>query len=113
MEHAARKQVVLIVEDETFVRMAAVDMIEEAGFEVIEAANADEAILVLEARRDIAVFSTDIDMPGSMNGLNLAKAVKGRWPPIKIIVTCYSRRRTSARRPSSSRAIYSPASRET
>ena len=62
-------------------------MIEEAGFVVIEAANADEAILVLETRRDIIVVFTDIDIPASMNGLKLAKAVKGRWPPIKIIST--------------------------
>jgi CheY-like chemotaxis protein len=87
VEYAARKQVVLIVEDETLVRTVAVDMIEEAGFEVIEAANADEAILVLEARNDITVVFTDIDMPGSMNGLKLAEAVRGRWPPIKIIAT--------------------------
>lgn len=87
MEYASRKQVVLIVEDETLVRTAAVDMIEDAGFEAIEAANADEAILVLEARNDITVVFTDIDMPGSMNGLKLAEAVRGRWPPIKIIAT--------------------------
>lgn len=87
MEHAAGKQVVLVVEDELLVRMNAVDMIEETGFEVIEAANADEAILILEARDDITVVFTDIDMPGSMNGLKLAEAVRGRWPPIKIIAT--------------------------
>jgi CheY-like chemotaxis protein len=79
--------VVLIVEDEALVRMTAVDMIEEAGFEVLEATNADEAILLLEARRDITVVFTDIEMPGSMDGLRLAQAVRGRWPPIKIIAT--------------------------
>jgi CheY-like chemotaxis protein len=79
------RQVVLIVEDEA--RMTAVDMIEEAGFEVLEATNADEAILLLEARRDITVVFTDIEMPGSMDGLRLARAVRGRWPPIKIIAT--------------------------
>jgi CheY-like chemotaxis protein len=80
--------VVLIVEDEALVRMTAVDMIEEAGFEILEAANADEAtILLLEARRDITVLFTDIEVPGSMDGLRLAQAVRGRWPPIKIIAT--------------------------
>lgn len=78
---------VLIVEDEPLVRMTAVGMIEEAGFDVVEAANADEALLILETRRDISVVFTDIDMPGSMNGLKLAHAVRGRWPPIKIIAT--------------------------
>jgi CheY-like chemotaxis protein len=84
---AVRTAVVLIVEDEPLVRMTAVGMIEEAGFDVVEAANADEAILILETRRDISVVFTDIDMPGSMNGLKLAHAVRGRWPPIKIIAT--------------------------
>jgi CheY-like chemotaxis protein len=60
---ASTRQVVLIVEDEALVRMTAVDMVEEAGFEVLEATNADEAILLLEARRDITVVFTDIEMP--------------------------------------------------
>ena len=81
MADASTRQVVLIVEDEALVRMIAVDMIEEAGFEILEAANADEAILLLEARRDITVLFTDIEMPGSMDGLRLAQAVRGRWPP--------------------------------
>src|ERR1700682_6218753 len=84
---ASRRPVVLIVEDEFLLRMDAVDMIAGAGFEVVEAANADEAIEVLEARRDITVVFTDIQMPGSMDGLKLAQAVRGRWPPIKIIAT--------------------------
>ena len=87
MADTPSRQVVLIVEDEALVRMTAVDMIEEAGFEILEAANADEAILLLEARRDITVVFTDIEMPGSMDGLRLAQAVRGRWPPIKIIAT--------------------------
>ena len=84
---ASTRQVVLIVEDEALVRMTAVDMIEEAGFEILEASNGDEAILLLEARRDITALFTDIEMPGSMDGLRLAQAVRGRWPPIKIIAT--------------------------
>jgi CheY-like chemotaxis protein len=83
----SERPVVLIVEDEFLLRMDAVDMIAAAGFEVVEAANADEAIEILEARRDITVVFTDIQMPGSMDGLKLARAVSGRWPPIKIIAT--------------------------
>jgi CheY-like chemotaxis protein len=79
--------VVLIVEDEFLLRMDAADMIAGAGFEVVEAANADEAIEILEARRDVTVVFTDIQMPGSMDGLKLARAVRGRWPPIKIVAT--------------------------
>jgi len=83
----SKRPVVLIVEDEFLLRMDAVDMITAAGFEVVEAANADAAIEILEARRDITVVFTDVQMPGSMDGLKLAQAVRGRWPPIKIIAT--------------------------
>jgi CheY-like chemotaxis protein len=82
-----RRPVVLVVEDDYLLRLDAADMIEAAGFEVIEAANADEAITILESRNDIAVVFTDVQMPGSMDGLRLAKAVRGRWPPIKIVTT--------------------------
>jgi CheY-like chemotaxis protein len=82
-----RRPVVLIVEDEFLLRMDAVDMVAAAGFEVVEAANADQAIDILESRRDITVVFTDIQMPGSMDGLKLARAVRGRWPPIKILAT--------------------------
>jgi CheY-like chemotaxis protein len=62
-------------------------VIENAGFEVIQAANADEAIAILTARPDIHVVFTDIQMPGSMDGLKLARFVRDRWPPIKIVAT--------------------------
>jgi CheY-like chemotaxis protein len=79
--------VVLVVEDEPLVRLDAIDMLTDAGFQVIEAANADEAIGILEKRSDIRVVVTDIQMPGSMNGLKLAAIVRNRWPPIELIVT--------------------------
>jgi CheY-like chemotaxis protein len=62
-------------------------MIADAGFDAVEAGNADEAIAILEARSDIHVVFTDIHMAGSMDGLKLAHFVRGRWPPIKIIAT--------------------------
>jgi CheY-like chemotaxis protein len=68
-------------------RINAADMVVSAGFEVVEAANADDAIDVLEARPDVTVVFTDIQMPGSLDGLKLARAVRGRWPPIKIVAT--------------------------
>ena len=83
----SRRPVVLIVEDEFLLRMDAAEMIEAAGFEVVEAGNADQAIAILESRPDITVVFTDIQMPGSMDGLKLARAVRGRWPPIKIVAT--------------------------
>jgi CheY-like chemotaxis protein len=79
--------VVLIVEDDLLLRMNAADMIEAAGFEVVEAGDADEAIGILETRFDITVVFTDVQMPGSMDGLKLARAIRGRWPPVKIIAT--------------------------
>lgn len=81
-----QKLVVLVVEDEALLRMDAVDFIEDAGFEVIEAGHADDAIAILNTRRDIAVVFTDIEMPGSMDGIKLAHAVRDRWPPITIVV---------------------------
>jgi two-component system, response regulator PdtaR len=78
---------VLAVEDEPLTLMLAVDMIRDAGFDPLSASNADEAISVLESRDDIKIVFTDINMPGSMDGTKLARAVRGRWPPIRIIVT--------------------------
>jgi CheY-like chemotaxis protein len=78
---------VLVVEDELLSRLHAVSLVEEAGYSAIEASNADEAIAILEARKDIRVVFTDIDMPGSMDGLKLARAIRDRWPPIELILT--------------------------
>jgi two-component system, response regulator PdtaR len=84
---AGKRPVVLIVEDEILLLMDAIDHLEAGGFEVVAAKNADEAITILEQRNDIVLIFTDIDMPGSMDGLKLAHFVKDRWPPIKIIAT--------------------------
>jgi len=81
------KSVVLVVEDEAIIRMSAVQMVEDAGFVVVEACNADEAIKILEGRPDIRAVFTDINMSGSMDGWKLAHAIRGRWPPIHLIVT--------------------------
>ncbi len=63
------------------------DIVQEAGFEAVEAADADAAMRVLESRTDISIVFTDIDMPGSLNGMRLARQVRDRWPPIGIIIT--------------------------
>ncbi len=81
------RQKILVVEDEQFVRMLAVDVVEDAGYEVIQAANADEAITALESCVDIGVVFSDIEMPGSLNGMKLAHCIRKRWPPIEIILT--------------------------
>lgn len=78
---------VLVVEDEALIRMDMAGQLEDEGFTVFEAGNADQAIEILQAEPSIRLMFTDIDMPGSMDGLKLAAAVRNRWPPIKIIVT--------------------------
>lgn len=80
------KITVLVVEDEAIIRMDLVDFLTEEGFEVFEASNADEAIALLETNDKIQVIFTDVDMPGSMDGLKLSAAVRNRWPPVKIVV---------------------------
>src|SRR5713101_1841481 len=86
LAHSGVPAVVLVVEDEMLLRMRAVDMVEDAGYTSVEAVDADEAVAILESRSDIALMFTDIQMPGSMDGLKLAHTVHERWPPIKIIL---------------------------
>jgi len=81
------KPVILVIEDEVLGRMMAVAIAEDAGFRALSAASADEAISILESRSDVRLVFTDINMPGSMNGLGLAHAVRGRWPPVELLVT--------------------------
>ena len=83
----AEQQVILVVEDDFFLRGDAVEMFTSAGYVAVQAGNADEAIAILEVRQDIHVIFTDVQMPGSMDGLKLAHFVKDRWPPIKIVAT--------------------------
>jgi two-component system, response regulator PdtaR len=78
---------VLVVEDEVLIRDLVSEELGEAGFTVVAANNADRAISILEARQDIQLVFTDIDMPGSMDGLKLAATVRDRWPPVHIIIT--------------------------
>jgi two-component system, response regulator PdtaR len=82
-----KRPVVLVVEDDFLLRMDAVDIAKKAGFEAMEAANADDAIAILESHPNIHVVFTDVQMPGTMDGFKLAKFIKDRWPPIKIVAT--------------------------
>jgi CheY-like chemotaxis protein len=83
----ARQSAVLVVEDEALLRMSIAAELEDQGLFLFEAANADEAIDAIERNPDIRLVFTDIDMPGKMDGLRLARFVRDRWPPIMIIVT--------------------------
>jgi two-component system, response regulator PdtaR len=78
---------VLVVEDDPLLRLDAMDLVEEAGFEPVEAINADHALALLERDPSIRILFTDVDMPGSMDGLTLAHVVHLRWPPVAILVT--------------------------
>jgi CheY-like chemotaxis protein len=83
----SQRPVVLVVEDESLIRMNAMTMVEGAGFEAIAASDADEAIRLLESRNDIRAVFTDVHMPGTMDGIRLARVVRNRWPPVALIVT--------------------------
>jgi two-component sensor histidine kinase/CheY-like chemotaxis protein len=99
---------VLVVEDEMILRMRAVNIVEDAGFCPVEAINADEAISILESRSDISLLFTDIQMPGSIDGLKLAHAVHERWPSIKIILVSGQVKPSDAERPENSRFFGKP-----
>src|SRR5436190_14997823 len=100
--------IVLVVEDEMVLRMRAVDIVEDAGFVPIEAVSADQAIEILESRDDISLLFTDIQMPGSMDGLKLAHAVYSRWPHIKIILVSGQIAVTDADKPDDSKFFPKP-----
>ncbi|RWY84620.1 response regulator [Rhizobium leguminosarum] len=80
------KAVVLVVEDSTIIRMSAVDLVLSAGYEALEACDADEAIRILESRNDIDLVFTDVQMPGTMDGIKLSHYIRDRWPPVRLIV---------------------------
>jgi CheY-like chemotaxis protein len=105
--------VVLLVEDELLVRMAAADDLQDAGFHVLEAANADVALAVLEAYSDdVRVLFTDIDMPGSMNGLDLVESVQQRWPHISLLISSAYHKPHSGQLPDEGRFMPKPYSSE-
>lgn len=82
----AAKVSVLVVEDEVLIRMDIADFLEHQGFEVLEAGDADEAIGILQSNQSIRLVITDVDMPGTMDGLKLAAAIRKRWPPVRLVV---------------------------
>jgi CheY-like chemotaxis protein len=96
MAQAASSPTVLVVEDEYLIRLMSVGELEAAGYKVLEAANAAEAIEILEADPDVTVLFTDVNMPGNLDGLALARMVHERWPNVHLLVTSGGGR-TSAR----------------
>ncbi|MBF2716834.1 response regulator [Agrobacterium vitis] len=80
------RPVIMVVEDSPLIRMGAIDLVLSAGYDVLEAGDADEAIRILESRDDIDLVFTDVQMPGTMDGIKLSHYIRDRWPPVKLIV---------------------------
>jgi DNA-binding NtrC family response regulator len=108
MPEADNSPTVLIVEDETLVRMHGTDILEDAGFAVIEAADADEAVAILTADDRVHLLFSDVDMPGSMDGLGLAHLVHDRWPHIRVLLTSGHHRIGSDRLPAAGQFMPKP-----
>lgn len=85
--NSEQRETILVVEDEALLLFTIADDLRDAGFTVYEASNADAAIAQLERHPEISILFTDVDMPGSMDGLKLSRAVQDRWPPVRIIIT--------------------------
>jgi CheY-like chemotaxis protein len=100
--------VILTVEDEFLTSDYLGGILEDAGHEVVATSNADDAIAILEARNDIRIIITDVQLPGSMDGLKLAAAVRERWPAIKFIVTTGRRRPSHDQMPEQSQFVPKP-----
>ncbi len=81
------KRVVLVIEDEPVLRIEISDLLEDDGFEVVEATSVENAIHILETRPDIRIVYMDLDMPKGVDGVKIAAAIRDRWPPIEIVLT--------------------------
>jgi two-component system, response regulator PdtaR len=103
-----KKQVVLVVEDEPLIRLNTIDALEEEGYAVAEAENAEAALKVLEARSDVRLLFTDVHMPGALDGMALARQVHARWPHILLIITSGRRRPNRAEIPDDGRFLAKP-----
>lgn len=104
----ASSPVILIVEDETMIRMGAAALVEDLGCEFFEASSADEAIALLEQHPQITIVFTDIQMAGSMDGLGLAAYARRRWPPLKFIIVSGNRAATALEMPEGARFFPKP-----
>lgn len=82
-----KRHPVLVIEDEPILRIDALDMVDQAGFEAVEAMSVDDAIHILETRPDIRIVYMDLDMPRGIKGIELAARIRDRWPPIEIVLT--------------------------
>ncbi|QCB44551.1 response regulator [Sphingomonas sp. PAMC26645] len=106
--NAIAKSVILVVDDDALVRVHSNLALEDAGYEVVEASNAADALAKLEERPDIAALFTDVRMPGALNGIDLANAVHAQRPDIAILVTSGADNGTTAALPKAARFVQKP-----
>jgi CheY-like chemotaxis protein len=78
---------ILVAEDDGFLRLMASELLESHGYAVVEADSAEEAIKVMESRKDVRLLFTDIQMPPGCDGLELAREVHARWPKVRLVIT--------------------------
>jgi two-component system, response regulator PdtaR len=109
---ASSCKTILVVEDEALIRIWATDLLEENGFSVLEAKDADAALKLLQSRHDVKLLFTDVQMPGSLNGMELAREVHSRWPHILLVITSGRERPTRAQIPDDGRFVAKPYSGE-
>ncbi len=102
------QQTILLVEDETLIRMHGADLLEDAGYEVLEAADAEEALAILASHDSVQLLFSDIDMPGSINGLDLARIVNDRWPDVRLLLTSGNHRLQDDQIPDSGQFVCKP-----
>jgi len=99
---------ILVVEDEELLRLFAADLLEEHGFRVVEARNAAAALKMLEARDDVRLLFTDIQMPGTLDGMDLAREVHQRWPRVLLVITSGQKKPTEEEMPDHGRFVAKP-----
>jgi CheY-like chemotaxis protein len=87
MKSSSGSPTILVVEDDGLVRQVSAEELIDAGYQVLEAANAEEAIAIFESGVGVALLFTDINMPGELDGLDLARLVHDRWPRVQLLVT--------------------------
>ncbi|GJD94134.1 response regulator [Methylobacterium iners] len=111
--HAAPSVAVMVVEDDILVRMVAADILADAGFRVVEARNAQEALTLLDARSDVRVVFTDCNMPGAVDGIGLARLINERAPEVGLLLTSGKVRPAATELPPGARFIPKPYRRST
>ena len=104
----APEPLILVVEDQEILRLYAADLLEEHGFRVVEARNAAAALKVLEARDDVRLLFTDIQMPGTLDGMDLAREVHQRWPRVLLVITSGQKKPTEEEMPDHGRFVAKP-----